>query len=68
MLEDLRERGMAHEKAYLDWLRGKGLAVADAVETRRSDNGIDEMRAGVDVIYQAALGDDEMVWDARISC
>ena len=62
MLDDLREKGMAHEKAYLDWLRGKGLAVVDATahDVRAT---ADDMRAGVDVIYQATLGDDR--WSGR---
>ena len=62
VLEDLREKGMEHEKAYLDWLRGKGLAVADAAE-RDVRATIAEMRVGVDVIYQATLEDDK--WAGR---
>ncbi len=57
MLEDLQKKGMEHEKAYLDWLRGKGLVIVDAAG-RDSQATIAEMRAGVDVIYQAALSDD----------
>ena len=62
MLEDLRERGMEHEKAYLDRLRGKGRAVVDAAG-RDVRATIAEMRGGVDVIYQAALADDK--WAGR---
>ena len=57
MLEDLQKKGMEHEKAYLDWLRGKGLVIVDAAG-RDSQATIAKMRAGVDVIYQAALSDD----------
>ena len=62
MLDDLRDKGMAHEKAYLDWLRGKSLAVVDATghDVRAT---VDAMRAGADVIYQATLGDDR--WSGR---
>ena len=62
VLEDLRKKGMEHEKAYLDWLRGKGLAVVDATG-RDVRATVDEMRAGVDVIYQATLEDNE--WAGR---
>ena len=57
MLEDLRERGNEHERAYLDWLNGEGLAIAD-LSGRDLQGTITAMRAGVDVIYQAALSDD----------
>ncbi len=57
MLEDLRQKGMEHEEAYLGWLRVQGLAVVDA-RGRDVQATIAEMRAGVDVIYQAALSDD----------
>ncbi|HET9693867.1 MAG TPA: hypothetical protein VFP48_05755, partial [Steroidobacteraceae bacterium] len=29
-IEDLRERGLAHERAYLDWLCSRGFRVAGA--------------------------------------
>ena len=62
VLDDLREKGMEHEKAYLDWLRAKGVAIVDATgyDVRAT---ADQMRAGVDVIYQATLGDDR--WSGR---
>ena len=62
VLDDLREKGMEHENAYLAWLQAKGVAVVDA--TRYDVRATaDEMRAGVDVIYQATLGDDR--WSGR---
>ena len=56
MIEELQKRGMEHEEAYLGWLRDQGLSVVDA---RGYDvqAAIGEMRAGIDVIYQAALSD-----------
>ena len=62
MLEDLREKGIEHERAYLDWLRGQGLAIVDA-EGRDVQETIAAMRAGVDVIYQATLSDDR--WEGH---
>ena len=60
-LELIQGKGFAHEKAYLDALKGKGLRVAElpsdgspamlASETARA------MREGHEVIFQAALLD-----------
>ena len=57
VLEDLRKKGMEHEKGYLDWLRSRGLVVVDT-SGRSVQAAADAMRAGADVIYQAALGDE----------
>ena len=57
MLEELQKRGMEHEKAYLGRLQGEGLAVVDAAG-RDVQATIAAMKAGIDVIYQAALSDD----------
>ena len=57
MVEDLQKRGMEHEKAYLGCLQGEGLAVVDAAG-RDVQATIAAMKAGIDVIYQAALSDD----------
>ena len=57
MLEDLREKGNEHERVYLDWLNGEGLAIAD-LSGHDLQATITAMRAGVDVVYQAALSDD----------
>lgn len=54
----LRERGLAHEKTYVDWLKGQGRSVLDmrgaadpVVAT------LEAMRAGQDVIVQGSLRD-----------
>ena len=72
LLEALRERGLSHEKAYLERLRAQGLTIT-------GEGGADDgnkptaagveatlaaMRSGVDVIYQATLEDD--VWSGRV--
>ena len=62
MLEDLQKKGMEHEKAYLGLLRGQDLVIVDAAGRDRQAT-IAEMRAGVDVIYQAALSDER--WAGR---
>ncbi len=68
MGEALAERGLAHERHYVDWLRAQGLDVldlsagpdaafrtdADAVALSRA-----AMQQGVPVIYQALLADDQ---------
>ncbi len=60
-LELLRQRGLAHEKAYIDHLEGTGLAI-----TRIEGVGLDAaaigatleaMRAGQEIIVQGALAD-----------
>src|SRR5439155_9444288 len=59
-LELLRDRGFAHERAYLDRLRGEGKAVAEIVapDVRQAElDTIDAMRSGVDVVYQATFFD-----------
>jgi predicted RecB family nuclease len=66
LLEVLIERGLAHEKAYVDELRGEGLTIADLghVDSReRSDElvraTLAAMQRGDDVIVQGALAEDE---------
>ena len=62
-LEDLRERGIAHEKAYLECLRGQGLSIAggddreDGLASLGAGETLATMRRGVDIIYQAKLVD-----------
>ena len=71
ILEELRERGLAHERTYLDWLRAEGLTIAGDGDAEGGNEPaafgagatLAAMRSGVDVIYQAALDDD--VWTAR---
>src|SRR4051794_27567842 len=52
----LEERGMAHERDYLDKLRAKGLSVRDVTERPVAET-IAALREGVDVVYQATLSD-----------
>ena len=71
LLDELRARGMAHEKAYLAHLESRGLSVVDAGDGVSPDPSTQSalertlaaMRCGVDVIYQAALADD--TWAGR---
>ena len=67
-LDDLRERGIEHEQAYLEWLEAQGLQVAGADGHDPSlGTGLQatlaHMRSGVDVIYQGTLADDG--WSGR---
>jgi predicted RecB family nuclease len=59
----LRERGLAHERAYLDRLRAEGRSIVeiDTADLRTGEREtVGAMRAGVDVIYQATFFDG--VW------
>ncbi len=65
----LQERGLAHEKAYIEHLRASGLQVAEV----RTENGgspvertISAMRAGTDVIVQADLGEGRWIGRADV--
>ncbi|HET7201778.1 MAG TPA: TM0106 family RecB-like putative nuclease [Steroidobacteraceae bacterium] len=62
-IEDLRERGLAHERAYLDWLRSSGLRVAGAEAALTVEATLSAMRAGVDAIYQGRL--EYGAWSGR---
>ena len=72
VLEDLRERGLAHERAYLEWLRTKGLTIIGEEDAEDGhgpagssiDVTLAAMRLGADVIYQATLEDDG--WSGRV--
>lgn len=71
VLDDLKERGSAHEQAYLGFLGVQNLSIVrfgeenHAAETR--DNGVSRtlaaMQSGADVIYQAHLSDER--WAGR---
>jgi uncharacterized protein len=69
LLDELKARGMAHEKSYLEHLKARGLSVAEPADPQDADAaaGVERtvaaMRDGVDVIYQAALADE--TWSAR---
>ena len=56
-IEALRARGFAHEAAYLEHLRGRGLTIRDLAETQAVEKTLAAMRDGIDVIYQAPLAD-----------
>ncbi len=70
VLEDLRARGLAHERAYLERLRAEGLTIAgvgetgDDVSVYSAEATLAAMREGVDVVYQATLEDD--IWSGRV--
>ncbi|MCE3285956.1 MAG: nuclease, partial [Steroidobacteraceae bacterium] len=54
-IEDLRERGLAHERAYLERLSSKGLRIAGTEAGLTIETTLAAMRAGADAIYQGAL-------------
>jgi uncharacterized protein len=62
-VQDLRERGLAHERAYLEHLRAQGLAIAGAEAALTLESTLAAMREGVDAIYQAAL--EHGAWSGR---
>jgi uncharacterized protein len=67
MIDALRERGIAHEKAYLETLRGEGLSISEGGEEELTTDSIGRtekaMADGVDIVFQAALSDD--TWSGR---
>ncbi|MDE0444687.1 MAG: TM0106 family RecB-like putative nuclease [Gammaproteobacteria bacterium] len=68
VLDDLREKGIEHETAYLEWLVAQGLEVVraggqDASVGTGLQATLAHMRSGVDVIYQGTLEDDG--WSGR---
>jgi uncharacterized protein len=69
LADALRERGQWHEQRYVETLRTEGLNVQDlgAVDRdRRVQLTLDAMRAGADVIVQAALQDTDWLGYADI--
>ena len=64
----LQERGIAHEEAYVEHLKSTGLAVASFRKFSNDETLMTEtllaMQGGVDVIVQAAFGDDD--WFGRV--
>jgi predicted RecB family nuclease len=58
-LKALRERGEAHERAYLDSLRCEGLHIVeirrDGDADARRDETLDALKSGADVVYQGAF-------------
>ncbi|MGH7619874.1 MAG: TM0106 family RecB-like putative nuclease, partial [Gemmatimonadaceae bacterium] len=63
LLELLFQRGLDHEKAYVESLRAAGRSVTDLSQIERRDAQIDAtlaaMRDGADVIVQGALRDGQ---------
>jgi len=63
----LRERGLEHEKAYLEHLRADGELTVVEIPDEPGVDGfaatVAAMRAGADVVYQAPLGDEH--WYGR---
>src|SRR6185295_929686 len=66
-LATLRERGLAHEEAYLDHLRGEGIEVLELPSGGGEEAALaatcEAMRRGVAAIAQAALADGD--WRGR---
>jgi len=64
VIEELRKRGLQHERRYLDHLRDRGCSIADMTkgdaDDGRSSLGrtLAAMKEGVDAIYQPTLGDN----------
>ena len=67
LLEHLRERGLAHERDYLEHLEAGGARLtridADRVDTESVTATLEAMRAGDEVIVQGALADG--LWVGR---
>ena len=66
LLEILFQRGLEHEKAYVDSLRAAGrdvVQLADLDSAEAIARTLDGMRSGADVIVQAGLGDGR--WHGR---
>src|SRR5450631_2801849 len=59
VLQTLVERGMAHERAYVETIKQSGVSVVEVVGGGVNSSQVDQtsaaMRAGADVIVQAAL-------------
>jgi predicted RecB family nuclease len=65
----LQERGLVHEKAYIEHLRATGLHVVELGNDEGAspvDRTVAEMRAGADAIVQANLGKDRWIGRADV--
>src|SRR6516225_9579465 len=65
-LRVLQQRGLAHEKAYIEWLRSKGLNVVDLSnepEATAIATTWEAMKSGAQVIVQASLA--SIPWRGR---
>jgi predicted RecB family nuclease len=65
-LAALQERGVIHEKSYVDHLRGLGLHVTEMGRYESVHDTVRYMEEGADVIVQAALTDDDWTGKADI--
>ena len=67
VLETLAERGKAHERKYLEKLKGYGLSVVEieggGITSTQVAQTLEAMRSGVAIIYQGALL--QGVWSGR---
>lgn len=68
IIDELRERGMAHENAYLEHLKSKGLTISQPCgdeegQVASATRALEAMKDGFDVVFQAALGADG--WSGR---
>lgn len=61
----LRQRGQEHERRYVDRLRAEGLTVVECRDASRAAT-LEAMRAGTDVIVQAALSSDDWLGYADV--
>jgi hypothetical protein len=62
----LQQRGLAHEKAYIDSLRSKGPSIVDLSNAAAAAGGeatVAAMKRGVHAIVQAGLGSGD--WRGR---
>jgi uncharacterized protein len=66
-LETLLERGLAHEREFVEHLRSQGVSIVEiagpGVDRSRAEKTIEAMRAGADVIVQGAFLQDG--WGGR---
>jgi predicted RecB family nuclease len=62
----LQERGLIHEKSYVGHLRELGLHIREMEKDESVHDTVRYMQAGVDVIVQAALTDDDWTGKADI--
>src|SRR5688572_10255813 len=61
----LAKRGAEHEKAYVDYLRNKGLNIVD-LKNQSVDATLNAMLEGIDVITQATLVKESWLGNADI--
>ena len=67
LLKQLRERGLAHERAYIEHLQSSGNQIVEIAGVGFDDVShaatVDAMRGAAEIIYQGALGDER--WGGR---